>query len=192
MKILSSFDTNLSYDLYEEYTKKYWKSNVLLFFRYKIYLILYILIPSFLYIFLISIWLYIWYIIDFSDDSLNSIKFYFFLIIFLLSFIIYWWKLLKKLMDYLMDFTIVTPDDIIHYDQTWMFTRDSVSISVRKLKTISVEKNWILRSIFNYGNIQFLSEWDSSSTWDIHVFYVKDPDNLKLQIQNVISIYNNK
>ncbi|MBS8121609.1 hypothetical protein [Candidatus Vampirococcus lugosii] len=192
MKILSSFDTNLSYDLYEEYTKKYGKSNVLLFFRYKIYLILYILIPSFLYIFLISIWLYIGYIIDFSDDSLNSIKFYFFLIIFLLSFIIYGWKLLKKLMDYLMDFTIVTPDDIIHYDQTGMFTRDSVSISVRKLKTISVEKNGILRSIFNYGNMQFLSEGDSSSTGDIHIFYVKDPDNLKLQIQNVISIYNNK
>jgi uncharacterized membrane protein YdbT with pleckstrin-like domain len=71
-------------------------------------------------------------------------------------------KLLKRFIDYKMDFAIITPKEIVSYNQTGIFSRSSRSLDVDKIKTISVDKKGLLRSIFNFGSIIFLSEGDDS------------------------------
>lgn len=188
MKILSNFDTNLSSELYNNYVKKYWKNNTLILFRNKVYLFLYVIIPALFYFFSISlVYYYLWYSITFDDQFIESVKRSFINLVFIISFIPVFWKLLKRIIDYWMDYTIVTPDDIVHYDQNGFFSRDARTLSTSKLKTITVEKDWLLRSLFNFWNIKFLSEWDNARSWDIHIFYIYDPDNVKYKIREIIT-----
>jgi uncharacterized membrane protein YdbT with pleckstrin-like domain len=50
-------------------------------------------------------------------------------------------KILKKIIDYYMDFAIVTPEHIVAYNQKGIFSRESRSIDVDKIKTITVNKS---------------------------------------------------
>lgn len=187
MKILSNFDTNLADTVYKEMKEKYWENDLLLIFRDKIFLILFFRIPLFFYI-LIFIWIIIfWLYVDYDDLILESMKWNIlnFVLFCSVFFVAYW--LLKKLIDYILDFAIINSDEIIAYNQSWLFTRQMRSIYVSKIKTISVNKDWILKSIFNYWNIKFLSEWDDKWSWDIELYFVYDPENVKLKIKDIIS-----
>jgi hypothetical protein len=57
----------------------------------------------------------------------------------------------------------------VSYQQGGLFRRSSISLDLTNLRSINEEKNWILKSIFNYGTIVFLSEW-----WDFRS--PDDPD----------------
>jgi hypothetical protein len=48
--------------------------------------------------------------------------------------------LLKKYFDYHMDFLIVTPENIISYDQEGFLERNIVSLNMRNIKTVTVRK----------------------------------------------------
>ncbi len=187
MKILSNFDTNLSYELYNKYVEKYWQDNVLIVFRCKIYLFLYVLIPAFFTILILVVLFWIFYWIDFVGTE----KWYAFWIISMFVFILTSWKLLKRYIDYKMDFSITTPDNVIYYEQTGFFTRESRTLNVDRIKSISVEKDWILRSLFNFWNIKVLSEWDISDTWHIHICYIYDPDARKWEMQKILNFWKN-
>ena len=187
MKILSNFDTNLSYELYNKYAEKYWQDNVLIVFRCKIYLFLYVLIPAFFTILILVVLFWIFYWIDFVGTE----KWYAFWIISMFVFILTSWKLLKRYIDYKMDFSITTPDNVIYYEQTGFFTRESRTLNVDRIKSISVEKDWILRSLFNFWNIKVLSEWDISDTWHIHICYIYDPDARKWEMQKILNFWKN-
>ncbi len=188
MKIFSNFDTELDTKLYEDYSSKYWKDRVILIYRDKIFFIFHILLPAIVYIFLVLVFFFIFWKLDFGNDG-NTIKWIVFFIGFLISFFIMWWKLLKRFIDYKMDFAIVTPNEIISYNQTGFFSRQARTIDVEKLKTISVDKKWLLNSIFNYWTLVFLSEWDDHWQWGIELYYVWDPDNVKRKVMDIVKFW---
>lgn len=181
MKIFSNFDTEFKDKIFKQYQEKF-NDKLMLIQRNKVFLYLHVILPILM---LLTIYIFFFFVVI-SFDFLNNSFWYTLLWFFILwSLLIYSPTLIKKIIDYYMDFVIVTPDQIISYNQTWIFTRESRSLDIDKLKTISVDKKWILKSLFNFWDIHFLSEW-WDRRWDISVYYVDDPDNVKYKILEII------
>lgn len=187
MKIFSSFDTDLDTNTYNKYVQKYWKENVLLIYRDYLFLVLYVLLPLIFYIVLIWSLFLLWYFFEFSDSTLDSLKWILILLFFISTFFMAWWSILKRYIDYKMDFAVVCPEEIINYNQSWIFNIISRSLETEKIKTITVQKKWFFNSIFNYWSLIFLSEWDNH-TWDIQLYYISHPEEVRKNIQKIMDI----
>lgn len=86
-----------------------------------------------------------------------------------------------------MDFCIVTMQEIVAYNQTWLLNRSSRTIDADKIKTVTENASGIIKSLFNFGDLIFLSEWDSSTgTGDISLNYVSDVNHVKNKVRNLI------
>ena len=77
-----------------------------------------------------------------------------------MGFVAFVWKLTINLIDMEMDYIIVTPDEVVFYNQTGFFNRSSFSIGAGKIKSIVVEKRGLVASFFNLGKIEILTEGD--------------------------------
>lgn len=185
MKILSNFDTSLEHEVVSKYVKLYGKENVFCIHRSKIFRLSYCLIPSIGMIFLIVI-LMLLFSFDSWDVSLNSIKSI--IIVCMIAGIVFaWWrKILKRYFDYKMDFTVITPEEIAAYNQTWFLTRSSRTIDADKIKTVSVNTSGIRKSLFNFWDIIFLSEWDQEWEWDIKLSFVYNVNTTKNKVRELI------
>ena len=72
--------------------------------------------------------------------------------------LVWLFPIVGKFIDYKMDFIIVTPDLLIMYDQAGLFKKNVITVNEKSLKTVSVKRPGLLYSIFNNGDIIFLSE----------------------------------
>lgn len=269
MKILSNFDTKLSYKLVKEWIEKYWEWKSVCIKRHPIYLILnsyslllmliafialiyityfqyidnVVLMSIFLILYIVTLWQ--WFFIfsrifskklihfnmfldKVNEEDLQHWYFEYFvklslaLIIIqviiwisnlILTFFMWVWSqeimlsisqliiniffiyllflILQIIFNYEMDFTIVTPKNITYYDQTWFFWRTARTLDTAKIKTISVDKSWLIHSLFNYWDVKILSEWDTRWSWDIQINYVFDPDKVKFSINDIIRDWDN-
>ena len=70
-------------------------------------------------------------------------------------------KVMRFMVDYKMDFLLVTPREIMKYDQTWIFNREAEKLHTDHIKSISLSKKWILGSFFDVGSLTFLAEWQT-------------------------------
>ena len=187
MKILSSFDSKFKQKILDKNIKKYWKGNVFVISHGNFYYYFYILLP----IVFSTIWLIFYIIVFFYLLSSISYDFrttyiLFWLIVFLILFVPLWFKLFKKYVDYILDFIIITPKNLIHYDQEWILSRKWRTIDVEKIKTITVNKSWLLRSMFNFWNIIILTEWAELWEWEIDFYYIDSPEKIKNIIVNIM------
>lgn len=87
-----------------------------------------------------------------------------------------------------MDYAIITPDQVIQYDQDWILNRFTRSLDISKIKSISIRKEWLMCSIFNYWSIIFFSEWDADNG-DITLNYISDPIKLRDTISEMINLH---
>lgn len=181
MPLLSSFDINLKEKKMKENIAKYGEEKVLLVKRSRLFLSLRVGLPlliiSIFFAGIIGIMLWqkidqkiIWY------STLIAIG-----IIFFLFFQVYW----TKFCDYILDFVIITPKHVIGYNQTWLRNRSHQTIETDKLKSITVRRHWWLSSIFNNGDMSFLSEWDQKQG-EIRIQYIKKPGEVKNNIMKII------
>jgi len=186
MKIFSSFDTNFRKEILEREKKEFWEDKVLLITHGRFFYYFSVLLPAILTLFLAIIyWIIVFYIKDALKD-VWSIYWIVSLVIFIVIFFPIWFWILKKYIDYILDFVVVTPDKLIYYNQEGIFSRKWRTIDAEKIKTITVDKTGILRSIFNFGNIVILTEWDEKWEWEINFKFVDDPDNIKFRISEII------
>ncbi|MFZ2150849.1 MAG: hypothetical protein WAZ12_04000 [Candidatus Absconditicoccaceae bacterium] len=93
---------------------------------------------------------------------------------------------IKHFIDYYMDFALVTPKSLIMFNQTGIFKRDMATVDVDKIKTISVRKRYFLYSVFNNGDLIFLSEGDSDNFGEITLYFIPRPEEKKEMISNII------
>lgn len=84
-----------------------------------------------------------------------------------------------------MDFVIATPDSLIEYNQSWVFSKKVVTINEKSIKTITVERKWILYSIFNNGDLIFFSEWDETRG-DVILRYVFRPEQRRNEAAKIM------
>ena len=112
----------------------------------------------------------------------------YFLIAFALFDLVWLFPIVGKYMDYKLDFIIVTPDVLIMYDQWWIFKRNIISTNEKSIKTISVKKSGLLYSIFNNGDIIFLTEWDTTGGGgEITLRRVPKPEKRRKEIARIMS-----
>lgn len=98
-----------------------------------------------------------------------------------------WWiKVLKRYFDYKMDFCVVTPQEIVSYNQRGLLNRNSRTIDADKIKTVTADASGMVNSLFNFGNIRFLSEGDNADGGDITLNYVHDVNETKNIVRNLI------
>ncbi len=101
-------------------------------------------------------------------------------------------KIVKAYLDYKMDFVIVNPRSLVRYNQEWFFKRISKTIDLKDVRSTSVRKVWFVNSIFNNGELVFLSEawWEGTETTragEIVFRYVYHPDLRNSQVNKLLN-----
>ena len=108
------------------------------------------------------------------------------LIVVLLLDIVALFPIVRKYIDYKLDFIIVIPSCILMYDQGWLFKRDVVTISSQSIKTISIKKEKFLYSVFDNWDIVILTEWDSHGDGEVILRRIPKPERIRNEIVRVI------
>lgn len=186
MKFLSNFDTNLESSLIEKYTELYGSQWIFVIHRAKIFWLIHCVIPTIGLCIFVS--LIVWIMdLDTGEKSINTLIDALWLLTILGTVLLGWVSILKRYFDYKMDFCIVTTQEIVAYNQTGLLNRSSRTIDADKIKTVTENASWIVKSLFNFGDLIFLSEWDSSTgTWDISLNYVSNVNQVKNTVRNLI------
>ena len=157
MKILSNFDTDMANTLYCEYVQLFGAEYVALVKKSKLIWYATVRIPIISYLLVLLIGIYFVYSYDMPHQAVYRI----FRAIMLLRAFWLFITLSWRYVDLKMDFLIVTPKEVIKYDQRGMFSRVSEKIAADKIKTMTIQKHGFLASFFDIGSIVFLAEWDS-------------------------------
>ncbi len=98
----------------------------------------------------------------------------------------------KRMMDLEMDYNIIIPWRIIFVNQSWLLS-SSFSIEWDKIKTISASYPGSIASLFWYGTVEILTEWDSSSILGtMSMYYVTEPNEAVRLIQILVRKNNNQ
>ena len=189
MKIFSNFDSERKKEAYKEMIEKYGEENVLVLKKSLLFLFVKVIFPVFWWfiaVFCLRILIYI----NLWDYVTIKILFTIFMLL-LYRFILTISSVVKYYIDYKMDFSVVTPEYLTRYNQTWFFKRDIKSSYVRNIKTITIIKNSIWYNIFNNWNLIFLSEWDREKwDWEIVLHYLQNPEDKKKEITRIMKIFN--
>lgn len=188
MRIFSSFDTKFKEKIIEKEKKEYPDWNFLIISYNKYYKYVYVYLPLFFLIALFSLittfYIYSMFYSSYSDFIIIIINIFYCLFIMVVIYL--WIKILKFYIDYILDFLVITPNRIIFYNQENIFTRKWRTIKVESVKTITVHKSWLIRSIFNFGSLIILTEWDEVWNWEIDFKYIKNPDKVRQKIFKII------
>lgn len=195
MAILSTFDTKFQNQILQKSIDEYWVENVIHIRKSKLFLRFYVIFPWFAwFVTLIGILsLVVLFIPSYLTWLIVAL-----VVIIVIARLIPWYKILKYWFDYYMDFSIITPQTFIMYDQTWFLKRTSKVIDLTHIRSVSVEKSWFVDSIFNNWNIVVLSEWSDLSgvresktdPWKIYFRYVKNPEYYADRIQSMLKNIN--
>lgn len=95
------------------------------------------------------------------------------------------YRVIKYYIDYIMDYCIITPDEIILTEQTGIFQRQIRTLDTKKVKSISVHKKSTFKSIFNNGSIVIMSDGDDNNFGEIQIEYVYRPEHHKSIINHI-------
>ena len=93
-------------------------------------------------------------------------------------------KLLGRFINLEMDFTIITKRRIRHTNQLWI-SLETVTIDQNKVKSINSNKSWMIRSLFNYGEVFVITDWDQTQTSWLALEYVDKPETVENLINNI-------
>lgn len=184
MKIFSNFDTQWKQEAYQEALVKFSKENVLVLGKSWLFFTLKVLFPFFGWL-LVFIWLQ--FPIYLALEDFWNVKYVLTAVLFLIFFVMMI-PVFKNYLDYKMDFSLVTPEYLTRYNQSWALKRDIKSSNVKNIKTITIEKNSFRYNIFDNGNLIFLSEWDRDNDGEIKLHYIQDPEAKKKEIIRIMKL----
>jgi len=190
MKILSNFDTSLSKQLYDEACEKNGKENVVFIRRDKIYRVLRVYMPIITWTISTIILLSLYYSMRNNGSGIGLLLGVLIWTIIIGWGIYRWYRVTYRLMDYYMDYAIITPSQITVYDQDGLFKRDTRLLDTSKIKTINIASDGLLCSIFNFGSIVFLAEGDRDYG-DIKLNYISSPVHLRDRILKLMELDEN-
>lgn len=180
--MLSTFDINIVKKEYTKYLQKYEHNKVMLIQRDEMYRNIYIILPSIGFLSIVIFFV----IFGILNDINYSVYWYSKLWILIFALIFFLYRISDKVLNYYLDFTIITSSEIVQYDQKWFFSRPMKTVASNKIKTITVRKWGIMQSIFNFWTLIFLSEWDEQWRWDIEIYFVHKPEEKKAKIRDIL------
>ena len=182
MRIFSTFDTKLKANRISFFQEKYGKSNIHVIERATIFWRIVVFSPILKGILFTSIiWITTWYIFS------NNIVLYWSLALATVFSSVFYLSAIKSYIDYIMDYCIITPDEVILTQQEWILKRTVRTLDWEKVKSIYINKQSLIYSIFDSGTIVFMSDGDEEF-WEISFDYIKDPESQKDIIQNIMQM----
>ena len=195
MKILHNFDTKLLEKDYKWCVQRFWKDKVLVIQRSRYYWILKWLIPFLLL--LIFTFLSLWAFSKLKQDVAPIA--YIILFVWLIIFIFWIHRIYRVYLDYKMDFTIITPEEIISHKQKGIFKRNYKVTPAKQIRSIQSRHTGFWWNLMNFGVVTFLIDWsatnESESDVDRHwagkiqLTYVSKP-NKKRRLIMWLCLYN--
>lgn len=186
VRIFSNFDTKFDDKALLKAQEEFGEEHVWFIRRDRIYVIFKILLPTLLRAMAAGLLLLFVYGTEFGSLLGRFFQGFVWAIIGI-SWVMLAVVMTNKIIDYYMDFTIITPTQITTYDQTGIFTRLQRSLDIAKIKSIRVDKKGFLHSVFNYGSIVFFSEWDQKFG-DITLNYISDPAKLSAKLWEILKL----
>lgn len=191
MKILNNFDTELKDKEYKDAVSKFWEKNVILMQRYVSYWIMRWIFPIFWFIIISVLVVYVLYI----NMTWLSFLFYVWLWIWGVVTLMFLYRTIRIYIDYKMDFSIITRDEILTHKQIWILASRYKNFPTFQLKSVYSRRKWILGNIFWYWEIIFTTDagredhnspWeDSSGSGKIVMTYVFAPNETRKRIVNL-------
>ena len=188
MKFLSNFDTKLEWKLLEQYQQMFGDEYVMSIHKSKFYYYAYIGLPFLLYIACVLVSIYVAVFVELPLEAIYQDVLLW--VVIGVAFLVGIWLMRKvsgKYVDYKMDFMIITPKEIIKYDQTGVLKRDSEMIHADKIKSISISKSGFMNSLFDMGTLVFLAEGNDEK-WDIVMPYVDAVEAKEKTIKHVLGL----
>lgn len=182
MKIFSNFDTQWRLEAYKEAEAKFWRENILVMRKSGLFLAQKVVGPIFLWTMLFVTLQFPVYLALDEFWAIRYILTLFLLILYIIMII----PNIKCYIDYKLDFSILTPEYLTRYNQTWIMHRDIKTSNVRNIKTITVEKNSFWYNVCNNGDLIFLSEGDQADQWEITLHYIYNPEHQKKLITHIM------
>jgi len=188
MKIFHNFDTKLKKKDYIWSVNRVGKNKVILVERSIYYWILKWIIPL-IVIILMNIWIFILFMYLIEND-LSPLAW---IILFIWLFILLWWliRVMNHYINYKLDFSIITSEEIITHSQKWFFKRNYKNIPSKKMRSIQSQHSGIWWNLLNYGTITLLIDggmWaisdaeDGSGSGKIVFTYVYKPNFTRRKI----------
>jgi len=180
MKLFSNFDTQIKTKCIEENVQEYGEEKVVCLSRSGLFFFVKVVWPLIGFVLLdLALIFFFYYVFDYTYLRLII------LIVLLVSspFIFH---LVWNYIDYKMDFVLVNPESLIEYNQTGIFVKKVITINEKSLKSVTVERNGFLYSIFDNWDLVFFSEWDETHG-DVTLRYVFHPEKKKIQIEKIMS-----
>lgn len=182
MKIFSNFDTKFLHVVLENKMKSFPREKVFVIKRSKYYLVFKVLFHFFGYLgILIALYSGLFY-----AHAIPSI----FIALTFVWLIVVWFRIFHKLLKYLYDFTIVTPNGVTTYKQRGILHSTVKEIPAQRVKAIEISRTTLLGNIFGYGNVDIVADlvekshmWaDNEDSWVIGLTYVDKPYKVKERI----------
>lgn len=162
MKIFSNFDTRLEYKIWQEYGEIFGKDKVMILHKTRRYLYYHVWLPIAICLGVGMIFSYLIY--DLGANILSDFPFLKwvmrgFLCIYLLYTLHH---ALAYYMNYKMDFMVVTPKEIMKYDQEGVLQRSVEKLNTKHIKSVTISKDGFFASFFDIGDIYFLAEGEDA------------------------------
>lgn len=182
MKIFSNFDTRFKADTIKKFVNENGQDNVLVIQRSALFAWLHIYIPFFFYtLFFVGALYFVQFV-----QNLHLFAYTLYAVV-VVTYIMIIYPIFKHYLDYYFDFSIITPQGVHLYNQRWLFARTMSVLNVNNIRTVNVQKVTLIYSLFDNGDIIFLSEWAENDLWDAKVYYVKNPEDVKYRIEALFS-----
>jgi hypothetical protein len=182
MKIFSNFDSNYKRKIVASYVEEYWSENILVINRSKLFAWLYIYIPIIVYT--ITAGLIIYAVLKRVDMSLIRRTIW---LIVVGSWIFSMFPIIKKYIDFKLDFWVITPKWVFSYNQRGILSRNMTSLNVQNIRSIIVNRAWLLYSIFNNGEIIVLSEGSDNNKGEAVFNYVHNPEVKRQRMKQIFA-----
>ncbi len=181
MRLLSNFDTSKEQQLLDEYKKGFGDEKVISIHKSRWYYIIHVVAPLAIFFMIFSIWLYLSYMLDLEYQHLVQRAFWICMALYLIATLV---KTSREYMNRKMDYLIVTPKEVIKYDQAWVFDRETETIHVDKVKSVTVSKHGIVNSFLDIWTITFLAEGEDNKG-DIIMSHIDAVEQVERKIRTI-------
>lgn len=197
MRIFSNFDTRNKSKTIQSYKQQFGENKVFAVSKSPLFFYVKVLLPFLFYLISGIIFLYGMYLFVGSWVFFTLL---FLIVVFGLVVILF--PILKRYIDYKMDFILITPKFLVRYNQEGIFKRVSKTIWANSIRTLMVRKSGLLYSIFNNWDIIFLAEggggeselegkggdMQSGEIWEIVFSSVAKPEKIRRMIVDVMEL----
>ena len=184
MKIFSNFDTELKKNDYQKAVAQYGKQNVLLLSRSSIFRLFFVALPAVWWTALFGSFAFVvFYRQTTGLDSLTaSICYRAIGILYVLAEV----YPIKNYIDYTMDYTIVTPDEVSFHNQSGIFSSNQIVLNAVVIKSVNFEQKGFIKSVFNFGDINFVGEGEQRGA--VNLYYIHNPEFIFKEIDAILDV----